>query len=251
MKSLMTFVGILALNLPNISTASDFSCPVSGNIAAFTCSGTVKVETLDQLNAYKNSLGVVAKKPTVAKNLLINFNPALAADLAISTPCSIKIAKNVVMTSTANVCLHGAKGVTIDESFNFNGKNLFLESKEEVVIQNFSTIKALDIKLLSIGSGDSSKAYIREGANIEAANLFVESFDKGFVGKNSVVKLSGSLGLYTLGDDEASVREGARVEANKIEISSTEETRIAKSTTLVANEIILNGVVFNIKLSSL
>jgi PKD repeat protein len=242
MKSLMTFMGIAAFNFISLANASDFSCPVTGNIAAFTCSGTVKVETLDQLNVYKNSLGVVAKKPTVAKNLLINFNPALTADLAISTPCSIKIAKDVVMTSTANICLHGAKGITIDENFNFNGKNLLLESKEEVVIKNFSTIKALDIKLLSIGSGDTSKAAIREGANIEAANLSIESFDKGFVGKNSVVKLTGALGIYTLGDDEASVREGARVEAAKIEISSTEETRIAKSTHLVANEIILNGV---------
>lgn len=242
MKSLMAFVGILAFNLPNITVASDFSCPVTSNVSNFTCSGTVKVKTLAELNAYANNLGVVAKKPTIAKNLQIDFNPALTSDLVISTPCSIKVLTNIVMTSTANICLHGAKGISIDEDFKFTGKNLKLESKEEVIINKNAVIKAQDIKLLSIGSGDSSKTYIREAANIEAANLSIESFDKGFIGKKSIVKLTGALGIYSLGDDEASVREGARVEAAKIEISSTEETRIAKSTTLVATEIILNGV---------
>jgi PKD repeat protein len=238
----MTFVGILAFNLPNIAMSSDFSCPVNANVSNFTCSGTVKVKTLAELNAYRNDLGVVAKKPTIAKNLLIDFNPAFTSDLVISTPCSIKVPTNIVMTSIANVCLHGTKGVSIDENFKFTGKNLKLESKEEVIINKNSVIKAQDIKLLSIGSGDTSKTYIREAANIEAANLSIESFDKGFIGINSIVKLTGALGIYSLGDDEASVREGARVEAAKIEISSTEETRIAKSTTLVASEIILNGI---------
>lgn len=246
MKSLMTFIGVLASNFVVSAYASDFSCPVAAVAASYTCQGTVKVKTLAELNDYKNNLGVIAKRPTIAKNLQIDFNPSLTTDLSISTPCSIKIPASTILNSTANICLNGSKGVSIGENFQFTGKNLKLESKEEVIVDKNSVITASDIKLLSIGSGDTSKAYIRDTAHIEAANLTIESFDKGFIGKDSNILLTGALGIYTLGDDEASIRQGARIEAQKIEVSSTNETRIANLAKLIATQIILNGQTCNI-----
>jgi hypothetical protein len=128
MKSLMTFIGILAFNFTPSSYAAEFACPVSEVAKNYTCSGTVKVQNLTQLEAYKNNLGIFAKKPTVAKNLQIDFNADLSSDLIIATPCSIKITAGKTINSSSNVCLNGSKGVVVDANFHFTGKNLKLES---------------------------------------------------------------------------------------------------------------------------
>ena len=243
MKSLMTLTGILAFSFSSFATGREYSCPPSVEKQALECSGTVSVTSVAELNSYANDLGLKKGK---AKNLTITSSLGLTSDLVISSPCTIKIADDVVLSSTGNICFHGQNGINIGERFKFNGKNLSLESRDEVIVKINSELTGQDIKLLSNGSGDTSKTHIRDGAIINAANLLLESHDKGSIGKNSALTLTGTLGIYALGDDEASIRVGTQVSANKIEISSTEETRVAKNVALNAAEIILNGSVCTI-----
>ena len=72
MKSLLTFVGILAFNFSSVSQAAEFSCPLNPSFANYTCAGTVRVQSVAQLNAYKNDLGVVGTS-TVAKAIFIDY----------------------------------------------------------------------------------------------------------------------------------------------------------------------------------
>ncbi|WP_185903055.1 PKD domain-containing protein [Bacteriovorax stolpii] len=215
---------------------------------ALECSGSVTVTNQTELNSYANDLGL--KKGKI-KNLNIAFSPNLNSELVIATPCSIKISDNIYLSSSANICLHGETGVTVGENFKFNGKNLTLESRDEVIVKINSEITGQDISLFSNGSGDSSKAHLRDGAVVNAANLMIESHDKGSIGQNSNITLSDTLGIYTLGDDEASIRVGSTISAKKVEVSSTEETRVAKNTTINAEEVILNGAICTVDKTAL
>ncbi len=241
MKSLMTFLGFLAFIFTNFAQSADFLCPLNANYANYSCAGTVRVQNIEQLNAYKNNLGISNSNPTVAKSLLIDFNANLNEELIIATPCAIKTSLNISITANFNICLNAKKGILIEEGFNFNGKNLKLESSEDVIINKNSNLIAQDIRLLTKGTELINQAFIRDGAQIEASNLVLESAYKGFIGRNSNINISGTFGVYSRGDDEATVREGARVEANKIDIQSSIKTTIANLTTLIANDLHLNG----------
>lgn len=169
----MTLTGILAFIFPYFANGNTFGCAPSAEQMALECSGSVTVTNLAELNSYKNDLGL--KKGKI-KNLNIAFSPNLNSELVIATPCAIKVSDNINLSSSANICLHGETGVTVGENFKFNGKNLTLESREEVIVKINSEIIAQNILLFSNGSGDTSKAHLRGGAVVNAANLMIKEF---------------------------------------------------------------------------
>ncbi len=241
MKSLMTFAGILAFNFLNTAYSAEFSCPISQAVSQYTCSGTLRVQSMVQLMAYKSNLGTTTTNPTVAKDLLIDFNMDLNEDLNISSPCAIKTTTNITINSTANICLNGKNAVVLEEGLTFTGKNLKLEGNEQVFIGKNSNIIAQNISLLSKGNGDLNQAYIRDNATINAANITIESLNKGFIGANSNLHLTGTFAVYSKGDADATVRGSARIEAAKIDIQSSNITTIANLATMIAPEIKLIG----------
>ena len=243
MKVLNTLgITLLLLGFSSAHGAS-FECPYINSNPSLVCKGSIKFKSQAELDAYKSNLGVKPKKLNEAKNLVIDFDMNLTSDFTLSTPCEIRVEKNRKMNSSAKVCLHGLTGVNVGEYFSYTGGDLTLESSGSVGIQNNAKITAplKNIRLQSLGTNEKSQAFIRHDLELNAKNLILESKNKGFIGRNSLVTLEETLGIYTAGDDEASIRLGSRVTARKIEVASLEETRIADQTILTSNEIILNG----------
>jgi PKD repeat protein len=218
------------------TNATDYLCPVMNSYQNLTCEGSLRVTNLSQLQAYRSDLGLHKNK---IKNLIIDFDLSSSA-LSVSTPCQATVTKNHTINVNGNFCLHGDKGVVIEDSTNLQTQNLRLETSSEVIIQKDATINAYNLELISNGIGDISHAHIREGAHVNATNFLMKAFDKSTIGKNSNFNISDSFGLYSLGDDVASIGENTKITSTSVEINSVDQLRLA-NVVISASDVVLNA----------
>lgn len=237
MMSIKALLGGVIFIITANSFSSEFTCPIPVNFQNISCDGSIEVKNLPDLISYKTNL---AQKKGKAQNLIIDFD-IKTSDLTISSPCKIKIDPKRSIIINGNLCLHGGQGIEIEEYINLRANNVRLESNKNIVIEHHSDIKVDDFQLVSLGNTDDSKVHIRENANFDAQNLFLEAFDRVSLGRDSFYKVAEDLKLYSRGDDDTSVGEDTKITSSLFELQAYDKARISKNVDIKAETVIING----------
>jgi len=236
----MNFSAGRLLSLLLFSTSSlALDCTLPPEKAQMECVGTKRVKSLDALNTYLTDYAV--NDEGQAKHLLIDFDMELGAnDLAVATPCRVRLKKNRKVQTTGSLCLNGYDGIRIHPQSYIRAKDINLFSDKRIAIQNNADIKADNILLDSYGDSLEARVHIRHHSKVEANSLTLNGHARATLGHTSTYNVTGAISL-TSKEVFSAIWKESIINAGSVVINSENRTRISKGVNITAETIDVSG----------
>ena len=239
-------VGPIILSfLLSFSLYANNCAPVSSE---YSCKGTIKVTSHEELQDYLSDFGL-NKKKTFIRNLKLEGNFSGVLDLNISTPCRVNVAEASRIEITGSLCINSGDNIHFAKNHFLRASEVNLSGPKKVVIRDhLNAVVSGDFNLISTGDSEYARAHIRHSSNVQAKNLSLIALRRATLGHSSSFVVEEKITVNSNGEDLgeetsewSSFWHDSIIQAREIEASALKRVRVGNRVTINADKLILNA----------